>query len=489
MKIPDKPTASFNLAVLPRDFWAETTGFCAAACSATFRRGLRAGAASFCAAVFALGGQAALAAEAEVPLLEGETLEDFFSAAIDYSPRLRGAAENLNMVSARKRAATGTLLPQLSGAVSLTENRRTSTDPTFQFENLQVFDGERSYLRLSQTLFNWQAFSARRQAGLTEDQAEAEYFYELAYLLTDVAERYFNVLQAQDALESIAAELEAVSTQLAQVESMNALQLAQITDLYQAQANLASVEAQQLQLETELAVARESLRAISGLEPGRLHTLREEVEVPAIDGEIDFWVEQALADNQQIRASRFAERVANEQVSERMGAYLPQVSLIALQQKSNVGFDNIPVDQSDITYLGLDVTIPIYSGGSNTARVREARSQHRIAEHDLRRVELEVRELVRSSYLRATAGGTLIDAAESLVESTELSATAMQRGLELGTVTTVDVFIALRDRFRAERDLQRVRYDQIKAMLVLRREAGTLQAEDLLEVGRWLEQP
>ncbi len=422
-------------------------------------------------------------------LASGETLADFFSAAIDYSPRLRIAGENLNVVAARKRMATGNLLPQVSAAASITENRRTALDPLFQVDRLRVFDGERSYLRLSQTLFNWQAFSMRKQAGLTEDQVEAEYFYELAFLLTDVAERYFNVLQAQDALDSIATELEAVSNQLDQVESMFDLQLAQITDFYQAQANLASVQAQQLQLESDLALAHEALRAISGLEPGRLHTLRAEIEMPELEGDVEFWVETALANNQQIRARQFAERVANERISERMGAYFPQLSIVAMRQNTNVGFDNAPIDQSDITYLGLDITIPIYSGGSQTAQVREARSQHRIAEHDLRRVELEAREIVRSAYLQSVSGDTLIEAAQALVESTELSAEAMQQGLELGTVTTVDVFIALRDRFRAQRDLQRARYDQIKAMLVLRREAGTLEAEDLLAVGEWLEAP
>ncbi len=431
---------------------------------------------------------AAYAAEEE-PLAIGETLEEFFSAAIDYSPRLRAVEENLNVVSARKRMATGNLLPQLNAATSVTENRRTSVDPFFGFESLRTFEGERSFVRLSQTLFNWQAFSMRKQASLTEDQAESEYYYELAFLLTDVAERYFNVLQAQDALDSIAAELEAVSNQLAQVESMYDLQLAQITDLYQAQANLVSVQAQQLQLEADLALAQEALRAISGMEPGRLYTLRDEVEVPEIEGSAQYWVRLAQENNQQIRAAHYAERVADEQISESMGAYFPQVSLLALRQKTNVGFDNVPIDQADITYLGLDVTIPIYSGGTRTAQVREARSLHRIAEHELRRIELETREIVRSAYLQATTGDILIEAAESLVESTELSSTAMQQGLELGTVTIVDVFIAVRDQFRAERDLQRARYDQIKAMLVLQREAGTLEAEDLLEVGEWLEQP
>ena len=80
-----------------------------------------------------------------------------------------------------------------------------------------------------------------------------------------------------------------------------------------------------------------------------------------------------------------------------------------------------------------------------------------------------------------------IEAARILVESTELAAEAMQQGFELGTVTSVDVLNALRDQFTAERDLQRTRYEQITYYLFLKRETGVLTAEDMIEVGAWLE--
>ena len=63
----------------------------------------------------------------------------------------------------------------------------------------------------------------------------------------------------------------------------------------------------------------------------------------------------------------------------------------------------------------------------------------------------------------------------------------MQRGYELGTVTSVDLLNALRDSFQAERDLQRARYDHLRAYLVLRRESGVLTADDLLAVSNSLE--
>ena len=46
-------------------------------------------------------------------LVVGETLEDFFTAAIDYSPQLRIAEEGLNIGRAREKQAQGRLQPQV----------------------------------------------------------------------------------------------------------------------------------------------------------------------------------------------------------------------------------------------------------------------------------------------------------------------------------------------------------------------------------------
>ena len=436
----------------------------------------------FWAGVFGLCSAYSLAAE-NSRSLPGSTLEDFFTAAISFSPRIRIAEESLNITSARRRAANGLLLPQVNANANLSDNRRT------QINLLQKFDGERYSISLTQALFNWQAFSARKQAYLVEDQAEEQYYYELAFLLTEVAEKYFNVLQAEDALESIASEIEAISTQLAQIQSLYDRQLARITDLYTGQAALAAVQAQELRLEAEVALNQEALRSVSGLNVGPLFRLDELAEIPPVDNSVQFYVQQAEEQNQQIQAREYALQAAQERISERKGAYMPRVTFIAQRQDSDVGFDNLPMIRSDNTYIGLDVSIPIYAGGSNRAAISEAISRRSIAESELRSVRLETGELVRSAYLQVQSSRVLTESAVILVESTALSSEAMQQGFDLGTVTSVDVLNALRDQYQAERDLQSTRYEHIKFLLLLKRETGPLEAEDMLEVGSWLIPP
>jgi outer membrane protein len=414
-------------------------------------------------------------------LVPGSSLEDFFTAAINYSTELRIAEENLNIGSARKRAASGQLLPQINAGASVSDNR------VNQLDQFRQFDGERYYLSLTQVLFNWQVFSERKRASFLEDQLEEQYYYQLATILTDVADRYFNVLQASDALDSIDSEINALTNQLEQIQSLFDRQLAQLTDVYQGQASLAAAQAEQLRLEAEQALTRESLRSVSGLEVGPLYRLSDSSSVPDLEYTQQYYVDQAQEKNHLILASKSGLKAAQERVSGQKGAYAPTVSFIAQRQDSDVGFDNLPIARTDNTYVGLNLSIPIYRGGTNRAAVSEALSIQNIAEYEVRASELETRERVRAAYLLLEASRTQIDAAQILVESTALASEAMQQGFTLGTVTSVDVLNALRDQFRAERDLQRTRYDQIEYFLLLKRETGALTAEDMIEVGEWLE--
>jgi outer membrane protein len=433
--------------------------------------------------VLCLSATVSLAAEGIVVRGMGETLEDFFSAALEYNPSLKIAEERWKIGSARRRAANGNLLPQINANTAISDNRQTAMD------RLTTYRGERYSVQLTQVLFNWQAFSYRSQAYLLEDQAEAEYYAAVAWVLTDVADKYFIVLQAQDALASVESELDAIRTQAQQIQRLYDLRMAQITDLYDVQAQVAAVEAEQVDLQSQLALNREALRAASGLSVGTLYTLDDSAAIPALNRTIDEWVETALDRSHEIRARELALQVADKRISERRGAYMPRVSLVLQQQRSNLGFDNTPMARTDTGYVGVDVSIPLFAGGVNRAGVSEAISMHSIADSELRQIELDVSERTRTAYLRVLSGQTRTESARKVTEAMQLSSTARQRGFELGSVTSVDVLNALRDQYRAERELQRVRYDHIRASLLLRREAGTLTAEDMVEISELLTPP
>ncbi|MDT8428104.1 MAG: TolC family protein [Pseudomonadales bacterium] len=413
----------------------------------------------------------------------GHSLNDFLTAALSYSPRLRIAEERLNIGSARKRIANGQLLPQVTASANFSDNSRSVSGVS----GTDNFTGQRFSFQLRQVLFNWQAFAARSQAYLFEDQMEAEYFVELATMLTDVSDKYFSVLQAEAALNSIRTELVAITNQVNQVQSLYDRQMAQITDLYEAQAQLAAVQSEQIDLESELDLSREALRAATGIIAGNLDYLEETTVIPEMQESAQYWINQAIQNNAEIKAGEFAFRAAQKKVSEQRGAYLPQVSLTIQELNTDLGFENSPVTESDNTFFGLDVTIPLFAGGSNRAAVSESISQQNVVANELRQVQLEVAEKTQIAYLRVKSSQSRVQAARKLLESTTLSATAMQRGFELGQVNSVDALNALRDQFQAQRDLQTQRYEHLKSLLNLKRESGLLSPQDLIDIGTWLQ--
>ncbi|HWK55595.1 MAG TPA: TolC family outer membrane protein [Hyphomicrobiales bacterium] len=414
----------------------------------------------------------------------GTTLEDFFAAIINNSPELRIARERWNIGTARKDQSTGQLLPQVNANANYSDNERTTTG-----EPRTSYTGERYGVGVSQVLFNWQAFQARKQASLLENQSEAQYFATLSLLLADVADQYLQVLQAEDALRSVNSELEAMNNQVNQIQSLYDLQLARITDLYEAQARLAAIQADKVTLESEVTIRRESLRAASGIDVGALRRLPDTIEIPPLDGALEEWLARARDNNKELEASEYALQAAEKQVSAVRGVQLPRVSLVYQYQSSDVGYDNTHQNKTDTNYVGVDFSVPLFTGGSNRARVREAYSMRNIAESELQRARMDLLNNTRIAFFQVRSGESRIRAAQVLADSTSTSHEAMQRGFELGTVTTVDVLNALRDEFRAERDLQQARYDHIRAQLPLRREAGSLSGDDLMEISAMMDAP
>jgi len=445
---------------------------------------------SVCASFTSTASVDAFASEAAVQNLEG-----IFAQAIDSSPRLNIAKEYWNIGQARTQQATGQLLPSVSLLGSFSQNRRYADESVVvdgrlvTREAMDKYDGEKYTAQLRQVIFNWQVFSARGRAAYLEDQSEADYYDELSGLLLDVAVRYLDVLEAEDALYSVRSEKTAVEKQLQQVEKLYERQLVKVTDLYEAQARSAAIYADEIDAENQLGLSRVGLMEVTGNEVGRLYRLDEGAVIPPVIGQLQDWLTKANSQSNTLKSRRFGVRAAEKYVSEKRSAYMPQVSLIVQHQKSDIGYENTSSPRTETTYAGIDVTIPLFAGGTSRAGVREAVSQASIARSEMLQVQRELAKRIRAAYLLTNSNFMRTNAAQKLVVSTQKSSDAMHKGFSFGTVTSVDVLNAVRDRFIAERDLQKARYEHIKSLLQLKREAGVLRSTDLKDINSLLIAP
>jgi len=173
-------------------------------------------------------------------------------------------------------------------------------------------------------------------------------------------------------------------------------------------------------------------------------------------------------------------------VREGKGEHYPQLGLSLTAQQNDQGFDNTQAPRSDSYVASLGLKIPIYSGGSTSARVRGLYDDQLAAEEQLEGVRRQVVKETTTAYLTAQAAVEKIRANRNALSSAQQSSLAAQKAFSFGVVNAVDVLTAVQNEFKARRDLLKTQYDFITNLFLLNRWAGELTEESVNNVNVWL---
>jgi len=409
-------------------------------------------------------------------LAQPASLYDVFAEALQADPRVKIAQHRVEMGKAEQDSAFGALLPQANISAQFSDN-----DVYYDTDLVddQSYTGERYSVQVRQMLFNWTTLSTRARAEQLVAQRESELLDVFSMLLVDVSERYFQVLLADGGVELLRVEQELVQQQLRETEELYKRKLVRVTDYLETQARVDKVRTDLIEVENEAALAREELSALTGGYVGELAPIREGYTLPSLENSMEYWTELSMTNNALLASKHDAVLVAQEAVQQQKGGHYPTFDLILSGQRSDVGYDNQVSPQRDTTYIGVDINLPLFSGGSTSARVRGAWSEYYLAREEEEAARREVLKLTRGAWLNTRSSRKRIDSAALSVKSAGKSYEAMSKSFSYGTVKAADVLVALHIRTRAERDFQDALYSYVVNWLRLKRESGSLQAADL----------
>jgi len=431
------------------------------------------------------------------------SLLEIYQQALQSDPAIHEAEARRLAALEAKPQARGVLLPQISIDGSYTQSERSG--PTTQFNpetgELEVFDAtietdtEFWGATLRQTLFRWDQIVGLRRADKTVAKAEAVRESAQQDLIIRVAQRYFDVLAAEDRLRSIHADRLAIARQLEQAKQRFEVGLIAITDVQESQAAYDQSVANEIAAKRVLATAREFLREITGQHVSNLSAPKEDMPLIGPARSEREWVDLSLSQNLNIVASRIDEKLARDEISFRRTGHYPTLDLVVRSTESTS-------DQTVSTALGsqsdsltnpndsiaLQLSVPLFTGGATSSRVREAVYLHRAAREQLQRVTRETERAARDSYLGVRAEKSRVDALKQAVASSQTALEATQAGFEVGTRTIVDVLNSQFTLYRAVTNYQQARYDYLLNVLRLKQAGGTLQVQDLEVIDQYLEE-
>jgi len=388
--------------------------------------------------------------------------------------RARSAAE-------KQREAFGQLLPQVSANANssrvLRKNELTR----------DIYNNESYSLSLTQYLYNKPAWERYQKSKSVKAQQSQQAEDTLAEATVDLAKRYFVALAADDELALVQAERRATQKNLDRVSMMFERQMAKITDKLDMQARVDVLTAQEVEARNQVQVSREALAEIVGrqvTEP--LSRVRNDVDLQAPTRPLQSWITQAMETNPMLKASQSGAEAANAAVREGKGEHYPQLGLSLSAQQSDQGYDNTQAPRSDSYVASLGLKIPIYSGGSTSARVRGLYDDQLAAEEQAEGIRRQVVKETTTAYLTAQSSVEKIRANRNALSSAQKSSVAAQKAFSFGVVNAVDVLTAVQNEFKARRDLLKSQYDFITNLFLLNRWAGELNQDSVDHVNVWL---
>lgn len=316
-------------------------------------------------------------------------------------------------------------------------------------------------------------------------------------LLVRVTNAYFNVLKAQDDLAFANAEKKAIERQLEQTKQRFAVGLTAITDVHEAQAQFDNAVTSVIRSENAVTNAKEALRTITNVFPGELAELNTSsfstsAPLPASANE---WQQIAEEKSLEIITQKVASDIAKENINIAKAGHLPTLDLNASygQSKSKSGFNSSAINATlpwtpyyDSKSIGVSFTVPIYSGGATSSLVRQAQQNYVAAGQDLELAHRSVVQNARNAYNQVLTSISAIKSLEQAVVSADSALKATEAGFEVGTRTIVDVLNSTRNVYNAKRNLSSTRYGYIEAVLALKRAAGTISEQDLMDINKGL---
>ncbi|WP_313704954.1 TolC family outer membrane protein [Massilia sp.] len=343
-------------------------------------------------------------------------------------------------------------------------------------------------LSLTQPLFRWDRWQTYEQSKLAQAVAEAQFAQAQQDLITRVAQAYFDVLAAQDTLESTRAQKSAVTEQLASAKRNFEVGTQTITDTHEAQAAYDLVVAQEFAAVNDLDNKRSALQAIIGAEPGALAPLQSGIAlVPPQPATADAWVSAAETQNYGVTVQQLSLETAKREISRNRAGHLPTLDLVANTGRSNVNGRTSNSGDGRTNSIGVQWTVPIFSGFAVTSRVREAIALEDRARNDLEATRRNAALQARQAFLGVNSGLAQVKALEAAEVSSQSALESNKLGYQVGVRINIDVLNAQRQLYSTRTDLARARYNTILNGLRLKAASGSLREADLVPVNNLLQ--
>lgn len=382
------------------------------------------------------------------------------------------------------------LLPQINASAYDNHVNGTQKKPDALGRNTEDdlhYESKGGSVQLRQAIFNKQKMAEYRQGKQQADYSVAVFDAKSQDAAVRLAGRYFDVLLAHETIELAKAKLKAFEEQVTSTQRRFDLGDGTITDVDEATARRDLALAELIEAQDSLLVARRLLQEYLGEVPEQLATLRESFPTPPLEpSSLPDWVLKAQSDNPVLQARRYSVSAAEEEVNKAKAGHWPTLDFVLGYTSADSESVSTLNQRNDYGSVGVEMNIPLYSGGFVSARARQAVATRDQTQEEFNAAREEIISGTTREFRGVQSGEARVRALEKAVTSSEKSLDSSKKGFLAGTSTNVDILNAEELVFTARRNLFEAKLRYLLSKLRLAAAIGALGDDDIDQANTYL---
>jgi protease secretion system outer membrane protein len=382
------------------------------------------------------------------------------------------------------------LLPQINASANDIHNNGTQKQPNALGRNVESdlhFESKGATVQLRQALFNKQKMAEYRQGQQQADYSVAVFDAKTQDAAVRLSGRYFDVLLAHETIDLAQAKLKAFEQQVASTQRRFDLGDGTITDVDEAIARRDLALAELIEAQDGLLVARRLLQEYLGEIPEQLATLREGFPTPPLQpSSLPAWIIKAQTDNPVLHARRYSVNSAEENVNIAKAGHWPTLDFVLGYTAADSESPSSLNERNRYGSVGVEMNIPLFSGGFVSAKARQAVASRDQAEEELNATREDIISGTTREFRGVQSGEARVRALETAVKSSEKSLDSSKKGFFAGSSTNIDILNAEELVFTAQRNLFEAKLKYLLSKLRLAAAVGALGDDDINQANAYL---
>ena len=422
--------------------------------------------------------------------LKAQSLIDIYHLALAHDPTLASALNANQAAQEIIQQSKALYRPVVNFNASA---NAATTNISFIGAGVPFHGGNQSFgvyqvgIEAQQPIYRKQNLVAMDQAKTQVSLADKQLNLTQQNLILRTSLAYFDVLQTQDKIELLKAQKTAIAKQLEQAKANFDAGTLTITDVNEAQARFDLVVAQEIAALNDHQIALRAVQVITGEIPQKLATIRPTLKPNTLEQSLDKWLEVGAENDLNIQILQESAKYAEQEIERANAGHLPTLDAVAnvsenYATSSYYGFGN----DLKIGSIGLQLQVPLYQGGANSSRVRQAIFNKQKALSDVDAARRQMEQETQRAYLNLTTSIAQLKAYEQALVSSQSQLDSSKVGYDVGSRTSVDLLNAQQQLFSAKRDLLQARYAYLVNIIKLKAASGIIVESDLDDINEQL---